>query len=124
MEVAEGINPPVCRIMDFSKYKYEQGKKERQARKKQKTVETKEIKLKPNIEEHDYQFKLRHIQRFLEKGHRVKVTLTFRGREIIHSELGRKVLERLSKDAAPLGEVIKEPVIEKRFFVMMIDPKH
>jgi translation initiation factor IF-3 len=123
VEVAPNSNPPVCRIMDYSKYKYEQSKKEKLARKKQKAIEMKEIKLKPNIEEHDYQVKLKHIQRFLKKGHRVKVTLTFRGREIVHPDLGRRILERLTKDIALVGQVVKEPTIETRFLVMIIDPK-
>jgi translation initiation factor IF-3 len=122
--VAPDANPSVCRIMDYSKYKYEQSKKERQARKKQKAVEVKEIKLKPKIEEHDYQVKLRHIKRFLEKGNKVKVTLTFRGREIVHFDLGRKILERLTKDIAAIGEIIREPAMETRFLIMVIGPKH
>lgn len=123
VEVAPEANPPVCRIMDYSKYKYEQSKKEKLAKKKQKTVDLKEIKMKPKIGEHDYQFKLKHIQRFLKKGDRVKVTLTFRGREIMHFDLGRKILERLSKDIAPFGEIIKEPTKENKLLIMMIDPK-
>lgn len=123
VEVAPNSNPPVCRIMDYSKYKYEQSKKEKLARKKQKTIEVKEIKLKPKIGEHDYQFKLKHIQRFLKKGNRVKVTLTFRGREVTHPDLGRKILERLLRDIAPIGEAIKEPTRESRFLIMVVGPK-
>lgn len=123
VEVAPEANPPVCRIMDYSKYKYEQSKKEKLAKKKQKTIELKEIKMKPKIAEHDYQFKLKHVQRFLQKGERVKVTLAFRGREIMHFDLGRKILERLSKDIASFGEITKEPTKEHKFLIMIIDPK-
>lgn len=123
VEVAPNSRPPVCRIMDYSRYKYEQSKKEKLARKKQKNIELKEIKLKPKIGEHDYQFKLRHAQRFLKKGDRVKVTLTFRGREIVHPDLGRKILDRFSRDIASIGEMIKEPSREGRFLIMIIGPK-
>ncbi len=123
VEVAPNSRPPVCRIMDYSRYKYEQSKKEKLARKKQKNIELKEIKLKPKIGEHDYQFKLRHAQRFLKKGDRVKITLAFRGREIVHPDLGRKILERFSRDIAPIGEILKEPTREGRFLIMIIVPK-
>ena len=123
VEIAPNSRPPVCRIMDYSKYNYEQSKKEKLARKKQKNIELKEIKLKPKIGEHDYQFKLKHIQRFLKKGDRVKITLTFRGREIVHAELGRNILERLSRDIANIGEVIKGPTREGRFLIMIIGSK-
>ncbi len=123
VEVAPNSRPPVCRIMDYSKYKYEQSKKEKLARKRQKNIELKEIKLKPKIGEHDYQFKLRNAQRFLKKGDRVKITLTFRGREIVHPDLGRKILERFSRDIALIGEMIKEPSREGRFLIMVIGPK-
>lgn len=123
VEIAPSSRPPVCRIMDYSRYKYEQSKKEKLARKKQKNIELKEIKLKPKIGEHDYQFKLRHAQRFLKKGDRVKITLTFRGREIVHPDLGRKILERFSRDIAPIGEILKEPTREGRFLIMIIGLK-
>ena len=123
VEVAPKAVPPVCRIMDFSKYKYEQEKKERLARKKQKIVHIKEIKLKPNIEEHDYQTKLRHLKRFLERGDRTKITLMFRGREMTHVDIGRSVMERLMKDLSELAQVERPPLLDGRFMVMIMTPK-
>lgn len=123
VEVAPKANPPVCRIMDFSKYKYDQEKKERLARKKQRAIHIKEIRLKPNIEEHDYQTKLHHLKRFLERGDKAKVTLMFRGREMAHIDTGRNLMDRLMKDLSELAEVEKPPVLEGRFMVMMVAPK-
>jgi len=123
VEVAPKASPPVCRIMDFSKYKYEQEKKERLARKKQKIVHIKEIKLKPNIEEHDYQTKLRHLRRFLERGDKTKVTLMFRGREMAHVDIGKALMERLVKDLSDIAVVEKHPELEGRFIVMVMAPK-
>lgn len=123
VEVASTAKPPVCRIMDYSKYKYEQEKKEKQAKKHQKRVHIKEIKLRPKIGEHDYQVKLKHLERFLSHGDKVKVTLMFRGREMAHQELGRKVVDKLVKDASALGQIEKEPVAEGRFINAVIAPK-
>lgn len=123
MEVARQATPPVCRIMDFSRYKYEQEKKEKMAKKHQKKVRFKEIKLRPKIEEHDYQVKLKHIERFLGRGDKVKVTLGFRGREMAHQELGRRVLDRCIKDLTNIGEVEKGPLTEGRFINMVLAPK-
>jgi translation initiation factor IF-3 len=123
VEVAPNASPPVCRIMDFSKYKYEQEKKERLARKKQKIVHIKEIKLKPNIEEHDYQTKLRHLKRFLDRGDKTKVTLMFRGREMAHVDIGRDLMNRLMKDLSDIAQVEKAPLLEGRFMVMIMTPK-
>ena len=123
VEVAPKANPPVCRIMDFSKYKYEQEKKERLARKKQKIVHIKEIKIKPNIEEHDYQTKLRHLKRFLGRGDKTKITLMFKGREMAHVDIGRNLMDKLMKDLSELAEVEKMPVLEGRFIVMVMVPK-
>ena len=123
VEVAPQAVPPVCRIMDFSKYKYEQEKKERLARKKQKIVHIKEIKLKPNIEEHDYQTKLRHLKRFLTRGDKTKVTLMFRGREMAHVDIGRNLMDRLMKDLSDLSTVERPPILEGRFMVMIMTPK-
>jgi translation initiation factor IF-3 len=123
VEVAPAAKPPVCRIMDYSKYKYEQEKKEKQAKKHQKKVHVKEIKLRPKIGEHDYQVKLRHIERFLTRGDKVKVTLAFRGREMAHQEIGRKVLDRFIKDASNFGQVEKGPVTEGRFVNTVFGPK-
>jgi translation initiation factor IF-3 len=123
VEVAPKANPPVCRIMDLSKYKYDQEKKERLARKKQRVIHIKEIRLKPNIEEHDYQTKLRHLKRFLGRGDRAKITLMFRGREMAHIDIGRQLMDRLMKDLSELAEAEKPPVLEGRFMVMIMTPK-
>ncbi|MBN3037848.1 MAG: translation initiation factor IF-3 [Candidatus Omnitrophica bacterium] len=123
VEVAPTAKPPVCRIMDYSKYKYEQEKKEKQAKKHQKKVHIKEIKLRPKIGEHDYQVKLRYLQRFLSRGDKVKVTLSFRGREMAHQELGRRVLDRFVKDITNVGQVEKGPITEGRFINLVVAPK-
>lgn len=123
VEVAPQARPPVCRIMDFSKYKYEQEKKAKEAKKKQHAIHIKEIRIKPKIGDHDYQVKLGFIKKFLERGDKVKVTLLFRGREMSHPELGRKVLERLSGDIAQFGEIEKPPVREGRAIIMIVAPK-
>jgi len=123
VEVAPSASPPVCRIMDFSKYKYEQEKKERQARKRQKTTHIKEMRLKPNIEEHDYQTKLRHLRRFLDRGDKAKISLMFRGREMAHVDVGRALMERLAKDLSDLAQAERPPKMEGRFMVMTMAPK-
>lgn len=123
VEVAPNSRPPVCRIMDYGKYKYEQARKAKEAKKKQHTVTVKEIKLRPKIEEHDYGFKMRHARRFLDEGDKVKFTLRFRGREMTHPELGERVLEKIKDD---LGETI---VIESdirregRTMTMLVSPR-
>lgn len=123
VEVAAQSKPPVCRVMDFSRYKYEQAKKERLAKKKQRAFHVKEIKFKPNIEEHDYMVKLKALEKFLKRGDRAKVTMTFRGREMAHIDLGRKVLDRLIEDLKLIGEIDKPPVQEGRNIVMVFMPK-
>jgi len=123
VEVANQAKPPVCRIMDYSRYKYEQEKKEKLAKKHQKKVHLKEIKLRPKIEEHDYQVKLKQLQRFLTRGDKVKVTLAFRGREMRHQELGRRVLDKFIKDSSHIGQVEKDPVTEGRFVNAVLAPK-
>jgi translation initiation factor IF-3 len=123
VEVAPDVKPSVCRIMDYSKYKYDQEKKEKLAKKHQKKVHLKEIKLRPKIEEHDYQVKLRSLERFLTRGDKVKVTLTFRGREMAHQELGRRVLDRFIKDSANTGQIEKGPVTQGRFVSLTFAPK-
>ncbi len=123
VEVAPNASPPVCRIMDFSKYKYEQEKKERLARKKQRIVHIKEIKLKPNIEEHDYQTKLRNLKRFLDRGDKTKITLMFRGREMAHVDIGKNLMNRLMKDLSGVAQVERSPLLEGRFMVMIMTPK-
>jgi len=123
VEIAPTATPPVCRIMDHSKYKYEQEKKEKEARKKQKVVHIKEIRMGPKIGEHDYRFKLRHLEDFLKKGDKVKVTMIFRGREMAHIDLGRKVLDKLSSDISSIGEIEESPRLEGRFLNMIIRAK-
>ncbi len=123
MEVAAQAVPPVCRIMDFSKFKYDQEKKEKEARKKQKVIHLKEVKYHPFIEENDYQVKLHSIERFLKEGDKAKITMMFRGREMNYVDKGRKVLERLANDIAPLGEVEKAPLLEGKMITMIVMPK-
>ncbi|MDP3789110.1 MAG: translation initiation factor IF-3 [Candidatus Omnitrophota bacterium] len=123
VEVAPKASPPVCRIMNFSKYKYEQEKKERLARKKQRVIRIKEIKLKPNIEENDYQVKLRHLKEFLGRGDKAKVTLIFRGREMAHTDIGLKVMNRLMKDLSEIAEPEKIPTLENKAMVLILNPK-
>jgi translation initiation factor IF-3 len=123
VEIAPTAVPPVCRIMDNSRYKYEQEKKEKEARKKQKVIHLKEIRLSPKIGEHDYQFKLKHLTDFLKKGDKVKVTMIFKGREMAHVDLGRKILDRLSSDISTLGEIEESPRLEGRFINMVIRSK-
>ncbi len=123
VEVAAQAAPPVCRIMDFSKYKYEQAKKEKEARKKQRVIHLKEIKFHPFIEEHDYQVKFHALERFLKQGDKGKITMQFRGREMNFISTGRKLLERLAQEISPLGEVEKSPYMEGRMMTMIIMPK-
>ncbi len=123
VEVAGAAVPPVCRIMDFSKFKYDQEKKEKEARKKQKVIHLKEVKYHPFIEENDYQVKLHSIERFLKEGDKAKITMVFRGREMNYVDKGRKVLERLAQDIAPLGEIERMPVLEGKMITMIIMPK-
>jgi len=123
VEVAPDAAPPVCRIMDYVRYRYEQTRKNREAKKKQKVVHLKEIRIKPNIEEHDYQVKLRHAREFLEEKNKVKITLRFRGREITHKELGKRILDKLVEDLKDLGETEKPPVSEGKSVTMILLPK-
>lgn len=124
VEVAPLASPPVCRIMDFNKFKYEQTKREREAKKKHHVARLKEVKFKPHIEDHDYQVKLQQLKRFLMRGDKAKVTLVFRGRELAHIPLGRRVLERLTGDLGGVGLVERNPVLEGRFMTMIIQPDH
>ncbi|WP_083774231.1 translation initiation factor IF-3 [Ammonifex degensii] len=123
VEVAPQARPPVCKIMDYGKYKYEMSKRDREARKKQRLVTVKEVKLRPNIEEHDFQVKARNVIRFLKDGDKVKVTIMFRGREIIHPQLGERLLERLKEEVAAVGVVERAPKLEGRNMVMILAPK-
>ena len=124
VEVSPKTSPPVCRIMDYGKYKYQMKKKLHEARKKQSIIHIKEVKLRPKIEEHDLQFKLRHIERFLKEGDKVKVTIMFRGREITRKELGLAILERLIEETKELGTVDQSPKQEGRNLVMFLSPIH
>jgi len=123
VEVAPDAKPPVCRIMDFGKYKYQQSKRLQQAKKKQKVISVKEIKLRPKTEEHDYQFKTQHVRRFLQDGHKTKVTVVFRGREIAHSELGRRMLDRIAADMEDVGTLEQTPQQEGRNMTMVLSPR-
>jgi len=123
VEVAADASPPVCRIMNFGKYQYGQEKKKREARKKQKTVAIKEIKIRPKIEEHDYQVKLRSAQKFLNHKDKVKVTMMFRGREISHMELGKRILDRMVNDLSDLSQVEKPAKHEGRSMILFLAPK-
>jgi translation initiation factor IF-3 len=123
VEVAPKASPPVCKIMDYGKYKYLQAKKLQEAKKKQTTIQVKEVKIRPKTEEHDYQFKLRHIKRFLGEKNKAKVTIMFRGREIAHSELGLKVLERIIVDIEEEGIVEQAPKLEGRNMIMILAPR-
>lgn len=123
VEVAPAARPPVCKIMDYGRYKYEQAKRDREARRKQKIVDIKELKMRPTIEEHDFSVKVRNARRFLEEGDKVKASITFRGREIVHSDLGRQVLDRLMQELQDLGAAERAPRMEGRFMTMLINPK-
>ena len=123
VEVSPDANPPVAKILDYGKYKYQEQKKAAEARKKQKVVEIKEIKMRPSIDDHDYDVKLRAIRRFFEEGDKVKVTLRFRGREMAHQQLGWDVLQRVKAETEPIAKVESEPRMEGRQMVMVLAPR-
>lgn len=123
VEVAPNAKPPVCRIMDFGKYKYEQSKRDKEAKKKQKVINIKEVKLRPNIEDHDFDVKAKNAIRFLQDGDKVKATIMFRGREMSHTELGKVLLDRLAVVIEPYGIVERKPKVEGRNMIMIIAPK-
>jgi translation initiation factor IF-3 len=123
VEIAPNAEPPVCRIMDYGKYRFEQAKKQQAAKKKQKVTQVKEVKFRPGTEEADYQVKMRNVRRFIEDGDKVKVTLRFRGREMAHQELGRDMLERSRDEMAEETMVEQFPKMEGRQMVMLISPK-
>jgi translation initiation factor IF-3 len=123
VEVSPNADPPVAKILDYGKFKYEAQKKANAARKKQKVIEVKEIKMRPAIDDHDYDTKMRSVGRFLEEGDKVKVTLRFRGRELAHQELGMKVLERVRADVGEAAKVEQFPRMEGRMMTMVIAPK-
>ncbi|MHA6261563.1 translation initiation factor IF-3 [Arenibacterium sp. CAU 1754] len=122
VEISPNATPPVCKIMDFGKFKYEQQKRESEARKKQKIIEVKEVKFRPNTDTHDYEVKMRNVFKFLENGDKVKVTLRFRGREMAHQNLGRELLERVAEDTKEVGKIENFPKMEGRQMVMLIGP--
>jgi len=122
VEIAPSADPPVCRIMDYSKFRYEQAIKAKKARKHQTTVQIKEIKFRPKIDKHDYETKKRHVIRFLESGAKVKVTIMFRGREMVHAERGLAILERLAEDVKDLCTVESQPKLEGRNMLMLLAP--
>lgn len=123
VEIVPNAEPPVCRVMDYGKYLFDQNKKRHAARKKQKQIQVKEVKFRPGTDEGDYQVKLRNLIKFLENGDKVKVTLRFRGREMAHQELGSKMLKRIEEDLSELGAVEQFPKMEGRQMVMVMAPK-
>jgi len=123
VEVSPNADPPVCKILDYGKFKFEAQKKRNEAKKKQKVIEVKEIKLRPNIDEHDYQVKMRSVQKFLDEGDKVKVTLRFRGREMAHQELGVNVLNRVREDTDEVAKIEAFSKLEGRQMIMVIAPK-
>jgi translation initiation factor IF-3 len=123
VEISPNTTPPVCKILDFGKYKFQAQKKAAEARKKQKVVEIKEIKLRPMIDDHDYNVKMRSMKRFFEEGDKVKITLRFRGREMAHQELGYKLLDRVKMDTATIAKIESEPRFEGRQMVMLLAPR-
>lgn len=124
VEVAPNVSPPVCRFLDFNKFRYEEQRREREARRKHHLPRLKEVKFKPHIEAHDYQVKLMRLKKFLTRGDNAKVTVVFRGRELSHAELGRRVLARLVTDLASIGKVERTPILEGRFMTMVFVPDH
>lgn len=123
VEISPNVEPPVCKVMDYGRYKFEQSKKHHSAKKKQKQVQLKEIKFRPGTEDGDYQVKLRNLVKFLENGDKTKITLRFRGREMAHRDLGAKLLKRVEQDLSELGSVEQYPKMEGRQMVMVIAPK-
>jgi translation initiation factor IF-3 len=122
VEVSPKSEPPVCRIMDYGKFKYQQSKKAHDAKKKQAVVHLKEVKMRPKTEEHDFQFKLRHIERFLKEGNKTKITIVFRGRELAHPDLGRNMLNRVTEESKEWAKVEQPPKFEGRNFIMILAP--
>lgn len=124
VEIAPTAKPPVCKLMDYGKFKYEQSKRDKEARKKQNIVEIKEVKLRPNIEAHDFQTKARNAERFLNAGDKVKVTIMFRGREVTHPEQGRILCLRLAEQMSEISSVERDPRLEGRNMIMILAPTH
>jgi translation initiation factor IF-3 len=124
VEVAPEANPPVCRIMDYGKYRYEQSKKAKDAKKKQSIIQVKEVKMRPKTDEHDLEVKTRHIERFLNDGNKAKITMIFRGRELMHTSLGKKLLDKVAEDLKDAAIVEQIPRLEGKNMVMILAPKH
>jgi translation initiation factor IF-3 len=123
VEVSPNVSPPVCRILDYGRYKYEEQKKRNEARKKQKTIDLKEIKMRPNIDDHDYGVKMKSINKFLDEGDKVKVTLRFRGREMAHQDLGKQLLDKVQEDLGDKAKIEAQPKLEGRQMIMVIAPR-
>ena len=123
VEVAPMAEPPVCKVMDYGKYRYEQEQKAKEGRKRQTTINIKEIKLRPKIDDHDFATKKSHVERFLRKGDKVKLTIMFRGRELVHPHLGERLLRRMADELADIGEIESEPNLDGRNMVMMLAPR-
>ena len=123
VELSPDANPPVCKILDYGKFKYQEQKKASEARKKQKVIEIKEIKMRPNIDSHDYETKMKAVRRFFEEGDKVKLTLRFRGREMAHLELGMQLLIKVREEVAPIAKVEAEPKLEGRQMMMVLAPR-
>jgi translation initiation factor IF-3 len=123
VEVSPSATPPVCRIMDYGKFKYQQSKKQQEAKKKQVHVQVKEVKIRPKTDDHDLDFKIKHVRRFLEEGNKAKVTLVFRGREITHQDIGRAVIEKFASELADIAVVETAPRVDGRQLFMIVAPK-
>lgn len=123
VRIASNARPPVCKVMDYGKYKYEQSKREKEARKNQKVINVKEIRMNPNIDDHDFQVRVRNAKRFLKDGDKVKVTIRFRGRQMAHTKLGEEVLNRMAESISEIGIVEKRPRMEGRNMIMFLSPK-
>tara|TARA_B100001123_G_scaffold28748_1_gene30490 strand:- start:348 stop:827 length:480 start_codon:yes stop_codon:yes gene_type:complete len=123
VEIAAQADPPVCKVLDYGKFRYEQQKRQNEARKKQKIIDVKEIKVRPNIDDHDYEVKMRNARRFIDSGDKVKVTLRFRGREMAHQDLGIQVLERIRDDLEEIAKVEQMPKMEGRQAIMVLQPR-
>lgn len=123
VEVAPQARPPVCRIMDYGKFRYEEAKKKKEARKKQVVIQLKEIKMRPKTDEHDFEFKTRHVDRFLRQGHKVKVTVMFRGREMVHTDRGKKLLDRVAEVLKEVGQAEQSARLEGRNMSMILAPR-
>ena len=123
VEIAAQADPPVCKVLDYGKFRYEQQKRQNEARKKQKITDVKEIKVRPNIDDHDYEVKMRNARRFIDSGDKVKVTLRFRGREMAHQDLGIQVLERIRDDLEEIAKVEQMPKMEGRQAIMVLQPR-